>query len=164
MPFLEFFPNWIAAGNLLAEIDFFLVDHFKSPEMALFGATIQIIWSIVPRYKMHSQTLMDVFFRAFGTPGRPLVTNDFRVELPLGAIAIKCGSYLPVIVAALFLFLHCTIHTYYLLRNKDFDFGNRRKYKCFQWNNMTRCKINLYTYQSQNPPNLKVVLEWWKWS
>ena len=52
---------------------------------------------------MHSQTLMDVFFRAFGTPGRPLVTNDFRVELPLGAIAIRCGSYLPVIAAA----LHC---------------------------------------------------------
>ena len=61
---------------------------------------------------MHSQTLMDVFFRAFGTPGRPLVTNDFRVELPLGAIAIKCGSYLPVIAAALFLFLQCTIHPY----------------------------------------------------
>ena len=61
---------------------------------------------------MHSQTLMDVFFRAFGTPGRPLVTNDFRVELPLGAIAIKCGSYLPVIAAALFLFLRCTIHPY----------------------------------------------------
>ena len=61
---------------------------------------------------MHSQTLMDVFFRAFGTPGRPLVTNDFRVELPLGAIAIRCGSYLPVIAAALFLFLRCTIHPY----------------------------------------------------
>ena len=61
---------------------------------------------------MHSQTLMDVFFRAFGTPGRPLVTNDFRVELPLGAIAIRCGSYLPVIAAALFLFLQCTIHPY----------------------------------------------------
>ena len=71
--------------------------------MALFGATIQIVRSIDPRYKMHSQTLMDVFFRAFGTPGRPLVTNDFRVELPLGAIAIRCGSYLPVIAAA----LHC---------------------------------------------------------
>ena len=61
---------------------------------------------------MHSQTLMDVFFRAFGTPGRPLVTNDFRVELPLGAIAIRCGSYLPVIAAAVFLFLRCTIHPY----------------------------------------------------
>ena len=61
---------------------------------------------------MHSQTLMDVFFRDFGTPGRPLVTNDFRVELPLGAIAIRCGSYLPVIAAALFLFLRCTIHPY----------------------------------------------------
>ena len=61
---------------------------------------------------MHSQTLMDVFFRAFGTPGRPLVTNDFRVELPLGAIAIRCGSYIPVIAAALFLFLQCTIHPY----------------------------------------------------
>ena len=52
---------------------------------------------------MHSQTLIDVFFQAFGTPGRPLVTKDFRVELPLGAIAIRCGSYLPVIAAA----LHC---------------------------------------------------------
>ena len=61
---------------------------------------------------MHFQTLMDVFFRAFGTLGRPLVTNDFRVELPLGAIAIRCGSYLPVIAAALFLFLRCTIHPY----------------------------------------------------
>ena len=74
---------------------------------------------------MHSQTLMDVFFRAFGTPGRPLVTNDFRVELPLGAIAIRCGSYLPVIAAALFLFLLCTIHPY--SGTGDFDFGNRRK-------------------------------------
>ena len=52
-----------------------------------------------------------------------------------------------------------TVYNSSLLRNKDFDFGNRTKYKCFRWSNVTQCKINL-TYQSQKPLILKVVLEW----